>query len=106
MALSNLASWSRIPSVSSPSGPLVSAVVERTDLRRVLFELTLEAMVDRLAGAAVPVSGRHHRTTTGGHQTPHPVHPRPLKARATLARVGDFLEDLVALPVGVVTERL
>src|SRR5215204_2144344 len=78
LARSNLASWSRMPSVSSPSG-LSSPAVQGTDLCTVLLELPPEeVVVCALAGEAVALLGEHHAAAAAGHQVPHLVHARSL----------------------------
>ena len=77
-----------MPSVSSPSGTLVPAVVERREPGPVLGELPLEqVVVGGLAGEAVSVLGQHHGDAACGHQVPYAVHARPLQARPALAGV-------------------
>jgi hypothetical protein len=61
-------------------------------------------MVGWLASEAVPILGEHHRNATSGHQVPNSVHTRPLQARTALARVLYLLEDLVALPCGILPQ--
>src|SRR5215207_2986927 len=50
-----------------------------------------------LSAESVSVLGQHHRDTSSGHQVPHPVHARTLKARSALTGVRDLCEDLVLL---------
>src|SRR5215207_1953696 len=61
-------------------------------------------MVGRLTSKAVPVLRQDHRNAVRGHQVPHAVHTWPLQACPALSGVGYLLEDLVALPGGVLTQ--
>src|SRR3712207_3234461 len=106
LARSYLPSWSRMPSVSSPSGRS-SPIVQGADLRAALLELAPEeVVVGRFPREAVPVLREHHRDVPSLHEVPHPVHPRPLEACPALAGVRDLLEDLVALFGGVLSQSL
>jgi hypothetical protein len=84
---------------------LVPAVVEGAYLGPILLKLaSQQVMVSRLTSEAVAVLSEHHGDPAHGHQVPHAVHPRPLKARATLPGVRDLLENLVALSLRIASQ--